>query len=322
MPPPAPVFPVGPPPAPPEAYAVPPVRAGRRERMVIAAIVAVILVPAAVGGILIARLPRDPGGISASTAAPVSTQPSATSPVPTQPNTTAVTPAQTLYGQAIAATRASAGFHYVATSDGPDSQTITGDAGKAGGRQVITVTSSFGSEQFTLMLLKGTVFFQGNRPALEDQLGVAAASAAGLAGRWISVSSADGPYQTLAAGITVSDQASETALRPTSTSSVTNGGTPATRIAGTVPPLQGAPGGTGYLDTSPTTHLPIRYVSTLAASGISVTNTVTFTNWGTAPSVTAPSPNVAWATLGVASPPGGFGGGGGSGPGTGPPTTV
>src|ERR1700730_12437087 len=90
----------------------------------------------------------------------------------TAPGTGAVSgEARALYQRAISAPRASNGFHYVAVSTGGAAQTIVGDAGQSGGRQAITFVSNFGTEQFTLLLVGPTVYFQGNVPALEDQLG-------------------------------------------------------------------------------------------------------------------------------------------------------
>jgi hypothetical protein len=220
--------------------------------------------------------------------------------------------ARALYTQALAAMRNSAGFHYVAGSTGGTAtQTIVGDAGRSGGRQVITIDATAGREQFTLVLVSGTVYFEGNIPALEDQLGVPAAGASSLQGRWVSVSNQDGPYSLVEPGITVADQAGETALVPTSTTPIrTGGGVTMTRILGTVPPQQGAPGGTGHLDVAASSHLPISDVATLSAGGVTTTTTTTFSGWGTAPVATVPTAAVAWSTLGASAPPGGYGSGG------------
>ena len=93
-----------------------------------------------------------------------------------------------------------------------------GDAGQAGGRQAITVRlpSNFGTEQFTLLLVGGTVYFQGNTPAVEDQLGVTPATATAVVGKWVLVKTTDGPYHVLQPGITTSSQASELTLTPRS----------------------------------------------------------------------------------------------------------
>lgn len=205
--------------------------------------------------------------------------------------------------------RASAGCHYVATSSGGSvTQTIVGDAGQDGGRQVITVQAPSLSEQFTLLLIAGTVYFQGNLGALEDQLGVPAARAGTLLNQWVSVSSQDGPYGVVAPGITVADQAGETLLVPAASAPVRASGGPATRIVGRVP-QQGGPDGTGHLDIVRATDLPIAYATSASANGVTGLDSVTFSAWGTAPAVSTPPSAVAWATLGASPPPGGYGSG-------------
>lgn len=228
------------------------------------------------------------------------------------PSPAAVASARGLYQQALAATRASRGFHYVAVSSGGSAgQTMVGDAGASSGRQVITVDSAFGHEQFTLLLVGGTVYFQGNAAAAEDQLGVATGGAAGVVGTWVSVGRTDGPYAVLAPGITVADQAQEIALAPASTLPVrTADGAAATRIVGTSSQT-GAPGGAAHLDVAAGSHLPLSEVSTSAAAGVTISLTTSFSGWGVVPEVSAPTGAVAWGTLGATQPPGGYGSGGG-----------
>jgi len=214
--------------------------------------------------------------------------------------------ARATYQQAVTATAASVGFHYVAVSTGGDAQTIEGDAGQANGRQAITFVSSFGTEQFTLLLVNGTVYFQGNTPAVEDQIGVTPATAAAVVGKWVSVESGDGPYHILQPGITTASQASELTLTPRSLSTVTAGGVSATRISGTTPASPTQPAGSASLIVASSSDLPISYASTIATLSF----TTTFSGWGTAPSVSTPAGAVAWSTLKIAVPAGGYGSGG------------
>ena len=289
-----PPFPPAPPVSPTAGVRTPP----RRVATAVIAAAGVLIAGVAVGG-LVGALTRGK-------------TPAATSPPATGAGapSAAVAAARQVYQQAIAAAGASKGFHYVATSKGSaGDQTITGDAGQATGTQNITVASSFGQEQFTLLLVNNAVYFQGNSPALQDQLGVPAAKAATLQGTWISVASGDGPYAVVAPGITVGDQAQEMAFVPTSSSSVSAGGGKATRVTGTVSAAQGA-SGTAQLDVADGTHLPISEVTSISGSGVKDTTTTTFSAWGSAPSPAAPAKSVAWSTLGASEPPGGYGGGG------------
>jgi|SRR5580704_1031779 hypothetical protein len=295
-------FPPQPPAWPPAPSTAPP-RRNSRTLAVVALFVTTGLVAAAigVGGVLLVRhVQGTPSTTNGPTAAPGASSGAAQ--------------ARALYAQAIAATRGTAGFHYVAVSSGGDAQTIVGDAGQSGGRQTITFVSSYGTEQFTLVLVNGTVYFQGNTPAVEDQLGVTAATAPSLANKVISVVQGNGPYTVLQPGITTSSQADEMSLTPQSSAMATApGGVTATRISGPVPPTNGLPAGTGWLDIAPRSDLPITYRSTVSGSTASgnvvLTFTTNFSAWGTAPSVTPPSGATAWSSLTTAPPPGGYGSG-------------
>jgi hypothetical protein len=260
-----------------------------------------------VGGVLLVRhIQASPSTSGAPTAAPGTNAGAAQ--------------ARALYQRAIVATGASNGFHYVAVSSGVYAQTIVGDAGQTGGRQAITFVSSFGTEQFTLLLVGNTVYFQGNIPAVEDQLGVSTATAASVDGKWVTVVSGNGPYIVLQPGITAASQATELPLTPASSASVTvAGGVTATRLSGVVPASNGLPPGTGSMDIAPSTYLPITYRSTVSGGGVVLSFTTTFSAWGTAPSVTVPPGSVAWSTLTTAVPPGGYGAGGA--PASGPTST-
>jgi hypothetical protein len=280
-----------------------PPRRSSRTLAVVALFVATGIVAAAVGvgGVLLVRHVQgnqSPSGVP--TAAP-GTQSGAAE-------------ARALYQQAIAATRGSSGFHYVAVSTLP-TQTIVGDAGQSGGRQAITVDSSFGTEQFTLLLVGTTVYFQGNVPALEDQLGVSAATAPGVVSKWVSVVTGNGPYTVLQPGITTGSQATELPLVSQSSARITTaGGVAATRISGIVPATVNLPAGTGSLDIAPSSDLPITYASTVSGGGVVLSFTATFSAWGTAPVVSAPTGAVAWSSLTTAPPTGGYGNGGGTTP--------
>jgi hypothetical protein len=300
------------PPQPPSWPSMPPATPPKRSSRALglgAAIVATILI-GAVGGVSVAFLTRThtetPAGGGAPTGLPTNAPPS---------------PALALYQQALATMRAAAGFHYVNASTGPEPETITGDAGVSSGRQDITFTASFGAEHFTLLLVGGTVYFQGNTAAVEDQLGVVTADAAKVQSRWVSVVSGDGPYTVLQPGITVADQVTELQFVPVSTQHVTtSAGMIATSIRGSIPASGGGPASIARLDVLSTSNIPVEYDSSFTVSGATITSTTAFSAWGTAPTVAAPTGSVAWSTLVTATPPGGYGSGGGSGAGSPTPT--
>jgi hypothetical protein len=285
------------PPSWPSAPQVPPPKRTSRALTLAAAIVATVLI-GAVGGVAVAFATR--------AHQPSPAPGSSLAPTPTSPSTSQ---ASALYQRALITTRGSNGFAYVSVSSGPQSETIAGVAGQLGGRQVITFDSSYGSEHFTLFLVGATVYFQGNTPAVEDQLGVAAANAAKLAGTWVSVVSGNGPYSVLQPGITVADQAQEMPLVPSHLASLTTTDAPATRIVGSVPSQAGT-SEPAHLDVIIASATPLSYVASFTGNGTTGTTTTTYSQWGTAPSVSAPSGAVAWSTLVTSTPPGGYGSGG------------
>jgi hypothetical protein len=253
-------FPPQPPAWPPAPSTTPP----RRSSRVLAAVAlfvatGVVAAGIGVGGVLLVRHIQG-------------TQPG--TPAPTaRPGTSAgAAEARALYQQAVTATGASTGFHYVAVSTGADAQTIVGDAGLTNGRQAITFVSNYGTEQFTLLLVGTTVYFQGNTPALQDQLGVSAATAPNLQKEWVSVVAGDGgaqgPYSVLQPGITSSSQSSQMPLSAQSSAKLTIGGLSAIRISGVVPATPNVPAGTGSLVIAQNSDLPITYTSSVHLVGL------------------------------------------------------
>jgi hypothetical protein len=242
------------------------------------------------------------------------TQPGAPAPTATPGTTTGAAEARALYQQAKTATGASTGFHYVAVSTGGYPQTIVGDAGLTNGRQAITFVGNDGTEQFTLLLVGPVVYFQGNTPALEDQLGVSAATAPSLQTKWVSVVAGDGgphgPYSVLQPGITSSSQSKQMPLTAESSTKLTADGFSAIRISGVVPAANDLPAGTGSLVIAQNSDLPITYTSSISDGGVTLNFNTTFSAWGTPPTVSAPAGAVAWSSLTTSVPPNGYGGGG------------
>jgi len=216
----------------------------RRALTALAAVLGAVIIAAAVA-VPVAVLTR---GTSSSPSA----GPSAT-PTPESP---AEAKAQALYRQVFGAADQSAGFQYVATTTttGSPAETITGVAGQKDGTQEIVETTDYGDEKFYLRLTSdGTVYVQGNVPALEDQLGFSQSTAQSVGNDWVKVVLADGPYNQLWEGITVDSQMQEYTFEATSTATVqASGGPTATRIRGNVPAGQFYPdGATAYFDVPP-----------------------------------------------------------------------
>ena len=226
--------------------------------------------------------------------------------VPTSPTAGTLRAAE-LYQDALNTIASAVGFHYVAIF--PGTETIVGDAARATGRQVVTFKSTYGIEAFELLLdSSGTLYFQGNAPAVEDQLGVSARETSNVENRWISLSHTDGPYSELAAGIAVADQGVFVPMTPLSTATVRVDGRKATQIAGTAAPAND-PASTALLDIDTSSHAPLAFSSTAVTATGSALSTVTYSAWGQAVSLTVPDAAIAWSTLGALTPADGYGGG-------------
>jgi hypothetical protein len=211
--------------------------------------------------------------------------------------------ASSLFKSALAAAESSGSFHYteLSTTDGtPDD--ITGDAGPDGGRQVITTTGSSGRDVFDLRLVKGVVYFRGNRPAVIDQLGVTATKAGADVDRWVAVRKGEAPYATFAAGITASSNLSQLPKTFVPATSAKASGT--TRIDGGLDAGKNrAAVGTADMVIDSATSLP----ESLDAQASGTDNARvdlqwTFSHWGETVKVTAPPKAVAYSSLGAKAP--------------------
>jgi hypothetical protein len=271
----------------------PPTMATRRRggaSRILAAMAGTVVVAAALGvGVGFASRPKLP-----------------VSPVVPTSTISATVRAAALYQTALNTIAASIGFHYIAIY--PETETIVGDAGRSVGEQVVTFKSSYGVEAFTLVLDDtGTLYFQGNAPAVKDQLGVSTSKTPEVENRWVSLVSGNGPYPELASGMTVAEQGVFLPMTPISVASVKVGKRAATQIVGTA--TVDDPGSAALLDIDTRTHAPLAYSSTAVTTSGPATSTVTFSAWGTQVSVTVPSAVIAWSTLGALTPPSGYGSG-------------
>jgi hypothetical protein len=224
----------------------------------------------------------------------------------------AASQATSLLNKVTTAVDSSAGVDYVSTAKlgGGTTKPTTGDAGQNDGTQTDTEPTAFGTEQFDVLLASNQVLYvKGNAPALEDQLGVPASAALGLAGQWISLTPGESPYSLLESGLTVPGAVMISDFIANSSRTVTGSdGTTLTEIDGSFGITSDSANSTVAtfkLDISPSTNLPTSLVVTDA---VGVGNTVTtFTNWGTPPSVNVPATAVAWVSLDTSPPPGGYG---------------
>jgi hypothetical protein len=220
---------------------------------------------------------------------------------PGSPKTTAVG----LVKSSLSAGAQAGTFHYVelSTTNGSPND-ITGDAAPDSGRQTITAAGASGRDVFDLRLLKGVVYFRGNRAAVIDQLGVPAGKAAPVVAKWVSIHKGQGAYKTFAAGITTSSNLSQVPRTFVAMSSddVAGSSPPATRIQGALNAGKNKPavGSAAYVvDTAST--LPKSLDGEAVGTGGQLSLSWTFSAWHQKVVVVAPAGAVPYASVGATS---------------------
>lgn len=223
---------------------------------------------------------------------------------PSSPSTAA---AKALFDKSLSAAAHAGTFHYVnlSVTDGQPDQ-IIGDASPNGGRQAITQRGPSGTDIIHLRLVNGVIYFQGNGPAVVDQLGVPASKASSVVNRWVEITRGQGPYETFAVGITTESNLAQlpTTFVPHSTQTVAGSSPPSTRIVGAIAsrPVD-TPNGTANLVIDSSSSLPKR----LSAQAVDVTTgahlslSFTYSHWRQPVNVTAPAGAIAFSSLGVSS---------------------
>jgi len=199
-------------------------------------------------------------------------------------------------------------YHYVERSTAfgaPDN--IAGDAAPDGGRQVILQHCSGGTTYFHLRLVRGIVYFKGTRVAVVDQLGVPAARATSVAGKWVKVVKGEKLYKGFADGITTSSNISQlrTALIPTASKTLPNSSPPTTEVVGALfrTSTHHRTLGTASLLLDTSSGLPrVLHGTATSASGSHYTLAWTFGKYGEKVHVAAPPSAVPYASL-HATPP-------------------
>jgi hypothetical protein len=152
------------------------------------------------------------------------------------------TAATAVVNRATAAVTKAGTYHYIEQSailGAPDN--IEGDAAPNGGRQIIrqqcrpvSSATTARTSVFDLRLVDGVVYFRGNLVAVVDELGVPAARAPTVAGKWVKVVHGEAPYTTFADGITTSSNISQLrgAIVPLSSKAVPGSSPASTEVLG------------------------------------------------------------------------------------------
>jgi hypothetical protein len=234
-------------------------------------------------------------------------------------------PAKAALQRAISTAESKGSFHYVSSTTGGGSEATTiGEAGRSSGIQHITMSDpSTGTMRFTVVVVGTTAYFRGGATAMEQNLDMSAAAAAAHANQWISLAPSDGAvYASVYAAVNTHDALSENiALKPQQLGTTTSGDKTYDTVSGALVPVS-IPGegtqnvtGTGTLEISQKTHLPVRFVEHSGSGRQKTTFTITFSRFGETVSETAPSGALSFSSVGGAS--GGNGGNGGNGGGGG-----
>jgi hypothetical protein len=235
---------------------------------------------------------------------------SSTPTTPSNPSTPGSPAARQLLRSALQAAGRVNSFHYVSLSSlsGPQggAQKTVGDAGPDSGRQVITA----GGQKFTVEVIGTACYLKGNAAALTGNLGFSAPLAAAHAGQWISLAPTDGPYATVYAAVTAHsaivdnitviphDELATTTVAGRRVQTVTGPIAPVT-IAGQSTPT---PKGTATLAVrAAAPHLPVRYTERGTLNRQQSSSSVSFTGWGEAVHITAPTGAVPYASIGAGS---------------------
>jgi hypothetical protein len=258
-----------------------------RRRILLTVVIAIVVVAlvAAITGVFVS------GGSNSTT--------------PTQKNTAISPAARQLLQSALSAAGQVNSFHYVATStvSGPNgyTQKTIGDAGPDSGQQDITV----GAQKFTVLVVGTACYLKGNAAALTTNLGLSSVAATAHTGQWISLARTDGPYASVYAAVTAPSALAdnititpENQLPPTKVDGrrvvTISGAIAKVHIAGQTI----APKGTAALAVrSAAPHLPVRYTENGTVNSQQTVSSFSFSHWGKAVHVTAPSGAVPYASL-------------------------
>ena len=216
----------------------------------------------------------------------------------------AISPAaQRLLRASLASTLNGGSFHYVSrfTSQG-SAQTTVGDAGRSSGKQLITI----GPDTFTVLVIGTACYFRGNTRQMVEQLGLPTAVASAHTGQWISLAPGDGPYQSVYVAVTTrSALDANIAFEPHRQLAPSRRA--GYRVLGIRGPManvtvngqtQRAKGTASLYVTASRPHLPVQYTEQGKIDNQASNLVMTFSKWGEAVDVIAPTGAITYSSLG------------------------
>jgi len=234
------------------------------------------------------------------------------------PRTSRPSAAQSLLASSLAVAGRQSSVHFVATSTvGTRSIRIVANASPSAGTQTVTIRVSKKTGTITGRYVDDAVYFRGNTVGLESYLGMPASIAPTYAGRWISFTSSDQGYSSIAASMTLKSAVAQISVAAPITAGgrTTVGGTPARSVRGTTTALssKGKHGSATLYVAATGSPLPLVYQGTGMQSKQKETGKVVFTQWGRSVRPVAPSGAVPASSITTPTTSAGSSGSSGSG---------
>lgn len=126
----------------------------------------------------------------------------------------ATTPdASTLYRQALATTKSWSVHYESASTVSQISLLETGDSGPASGTQTVATGKGGVTDTITIDVIGGLTYVKGNAGGFQALVGMDAATAQQVAGRWIEFSTTNATFAQVVAGVRSHDVANELELK-------------------------------------------------------------------------------------------------------------
>lgn len=202
--------------------------------------------------------------------------------------------AKALLAASLATARKEPSVHFVATSSEPTrSIKIVANAATTAGTQTITIVVTKKAGHVTAMYTGGKIYFKGDTVGLEVYLGMPSSIAPHYAGQWISFTSSDKGFSSIAKSLTMTDAVGQISVDPPLTlgGRATVNGTAAQAVQGTTTTLS-SKGHHGSATLWIATHgapLPVRYQGTGTQATKKEVGQVDFSRWGLAVQPVAPA---------------------------------
>jgi len=201
---------------------------------------------------------------------------------------------------AVAATARQSSFHFVETANqAGGGVSIVADIGESSGEQHVTILNGGKIAHLTFLLAGGIAYFEGNPVGLAGFTGLSAKLSAKYAGKWISVTSANQSFSSIAGTLSVRTAALQLVKVP---GTLTKGAT-STQLGHRVVAVKAAESSssgslklTMYVATTGAA-LPVLVAGTTTSNGGARSVSARFSEWGETVHVTAPSRAVPIATV-------------------------